>query len=762
MDTTVALNFFWESFWIGRRVREHATPGDEALLHLFLIRRGRDPGFAAYAAGEAFVDDRAKDVFRTALADALTEDCRDLAGAGSGAYLWRRYLGLLDAGDVHGARLVETMLGTTAEDGYLAPPVAAGEEISRSFWEKQEKHAVMLGVRYPDLYFEAPYLRELPGTLISPADLEITAFAFETLKNLLGGTTPPGDAGTFERFINDAGAVLALLWFAGKSYDEEAAILNRTYPFTLGEETLDRFVAIFDDYETLLEEAAGLVKRGFVEEAETVYAYTVLHSGDPALHHTCYENLAVLFREEGEYGRAGDCAERALAIRKRAPDSDPYLVALGEKSLSESLYLQGHAMRAADLIARALAAADRLSPEKAASLLWAVASSFRRTDRFEEEYAVLTRILEEGCEGEAADAAMARLFSMDQYARADGSFDLAGLAAVEDRRRYLDFFGKGAALLQAFQFDRAIAFFERALAISRDVDLLRNIAIAHRLYGSVETAREYFGMVLAERPADVFSLIHLGLLTAGVEGERLIRQGIAAAVRDRMDLALVLYPLVRDAVAGDSIVDTIDRFGDLPAQDGVRALYYLGAATILADLGFSSEAETCYRKALKANPPSRVRGLVLRNMGVLAAGAGALKRAASLLDQARRYAPEDPTVWHRLAGVQAALGDAAGAAAAAREAARLLPARAGYGCERDLRAAKETAAPPSTDDPVAAELVAAGERLIEREECAHHALSAYAAALERIGGGEETPFAAESYAEALSERSRLFALFGRS
>lgn len=759
MDTTVALNFFWESFWIDRWMRRDAAPRDAALLHLFLIRRARDPGFAAYSAAAGFSDDRAKDAVRTALAGALAEDCADLFDAGRDAYLWRRYLGLLDAGDLRGARLVETMLCTPAEDGYLAPPIAAGEGPSRSSWERMEKRVVMSEIRYPDLYFEAPYLGDLSGAQISPADLEITSFAVESLKNLLGGAIPPGDAGTFERFINDAGMIIAFSWFAEKTYDEQTAILNAVYPFSLDEETLDRFVAIFDDYETLLEEAAGLVKRGFIEEAKTVYAYTILHADEAALHHACYENLAVLFREEGDYARAGDCAERALAIRKAMPGADPYLVALGEKSLSEALYLQGKSGRAADLIASAVAAADRLSPEKARSLFWAIASSFRRTGRFEEEYALLTRILEGEGEGEAMDAAMARLFSMDQYARADGSFDMAGLAAVEERRRYLDFFGKGAALLQAFQFDRAIACFGDALAISRDLDLLRNIAIAHRLYGSADAAREYFGMVRAERPADVFSLIHLGLLAGGEEGARLIGQGIAAALEGRMDLALVLYPIVRDAVADGAVLDAIDRSGDLPAQGGGRALYYLGAGTILADLGFSGEAETCYRRALKATPPSPVRARVLRNMGVLAADAGSPERAASLLDQAVRYAPGDPTVWHRLAGVRAALGDPAGAAAAAREAVRLAPAEPEYGRERDLRAAEEETAPPGVDDPVAAELIAAGERLIEREACAKRALFAYSEALQRVRGREEIALTGGSYAVALSERARIFALF---
>lgn len=759
MDTTVALNFFWESFWVDLWRRRDADPRDAALLHLFLIRRARDPGFAAHAAACGFADDRAKDAFRTALAGALAEDSPDLAGASRDRYLWRRYLGLLDAGDLRSARLVETMLCTAAEDGYLAPPVAAGTGMPRPLWERMEKRLVISEIRYPDLYFEAPYLGELSGAQISPADLEITSFAVDTLKNLLGGKVPPGDAAVFERFINDAGLIIAFSWFAGKTPDERAEILNAVYPFSLGEETLDRFVAIFDDYETLLEEAAGLVKRGFVEEAKTVYAYTILHAGDLSLHPTCYENLAVLFREEGEYSRAVDCAERALAIRKGMPGSDPYLVALGEKGLSEALYLQGETGRAADLVDSAVAAADRLPPEKARSLLWAVASSFRRTGRFEEEYALLTRILEGEGEGEAVDAAMARLFSMDQYARLDGSFDMAGLAAVEERRRYLDFFGKGAALLQAFQFDRAIACFGDALAISRDLDLLRNIAIAHRLYGSADLAGQYFRMVCADRPADVFSLIHLGLLTGGAEGDRLIGQGVAAALEARMDLAIVLYPFVREAIASGAIVDAIDRSGDLPAQGGGRALYYLGAGTILADLGFLPEAETCYRRALKATPPPRVRARVLRNMGALAADAGDPKRAASLLEQAVRYAPDDPTVWRRLAGVRAALGDPVGASAAAREAVRLAPAEREYERERDLRAAQEATAPPTVEDPVPAELIAAGERLIEQEVCAKRALSAYIEALRRVRGLDEVSLTGGSYGVALSERARIFSLF---
>ncbi|WP_130645842.1 tetratricopeptide repeat protein [Methanofollis fontis] len=733
MDTTIALNFFREHFWIERWCRKTPTPEETALLRLFLIRRERDMGFAAEAAAAAFADDAAKDAFRTTLAGALATSFPDLDGSGPDAYLWRRYLAFLDESDLNSAHIVRGMLNTcTAETqgGTVPAPSCIATDIPAAQWEGREKRAVMTEIHYPDLYFESSYPGGFPETQIVPADLEITDFAFSCLKNLNGGSIPPGGARTFTRFLNDSATILAVVWFAGREREEQIAILNREYPFRLDEETLDRFVALFDDQETLLEEAAGLVRRGLIEEAETIYAYAIVHSDDSMVHYTAFENLGVLFREAGEHERAIECAERALAIRRVEAESDPYAVALAEKSLAEALYSAGETERAANLTASVEATVGRLDPAESANLLWALGSSFRRTGRFEEEYAALTRILEmEGGEN-AEEAAMARLFSMDQYARPDGSFDLPALAALEDRRRYLDRFGQGAVLLQAFQFERAIRSFEEALAISHDTDLMRNIAIAHRLYGLPEQGRRYLEEVLRMRPTDTYARIHLGLLDGGAEGTALIRRAIEDAVQEGADLGLILYPLVRDAVVAGTIDAAIEHFANFPTRNGVRALAHLGAGTNLADLGCIAEAERCYRRGLRANPPAPVRARILRNMGALASDAGDLERACSLLEKAQAIAPGDPTILFRLAGVRAGLNDRSGAAEAAREAVRLAPAEERYLHARDLRESLERVAPPTPADPEAADLIRAGEEFLEY--CPEHAARAYALAWERI------------------------------
>jgi tetratricopeptide (TPR) repeat protein len=765
MDTTVALNFFWEQTWIAWWTGKKADPATAARLHLFLLRRARDIGFAASTAASAYADEGAREAFRAALKGTFSSCVA--RGAGREDYLWHRYTALLEAGDFEGAGFVETMLSyprAGTPDAYPAPPVPVGGHISLRAWEQAEKRAVMAGIRWPDLYFETPFIAGFPHTQIIPAELEITSFAFATLRDFLGGKLPAGGAESFEHFINDAVTVITFAWFAAKNPDEQTAILNAVYPFTLEEETLDAFVELFDDYETLLEEAGGLVKRGFSDEAKTVYAYTVLHTHDPALHHAAYENLAVLFREDGEYEKAVGCAEKALAIREGMADRDPFAIAIAKKNLAEVLYLAGETDRARSLTASALDSAVAIESEKAASLLWAVASSFRRTGRFEEEYALLTRILDLNVQGDAMDAAVERLFSMDQYARPDGTFDLKGLAAIEERRRYLDFFGKGAVLLQAFQFDRAIGCFEAALAISRDADLLRNIAIAYRLYGSPDAARRYLEEVLAACPGDLYALMHLGLLKGGEEGDALVREAIGRALDGGADLALVLYPLVCGLVAGpeEGVLPRIDHFAGLPSHDGARALYFLGAGTVLSDLGCADAAATCYRRALKANPPAQVRGRILRNMGALAADGDDPARSADLLGQALKFAPADPTVWHRLASVRAALGDAGGAAAAAREAVRLLPTDAAFRKEKALREAQAAVAPHIPADRKAAALVAAAERMIEEEGSAPLALRAYAAAVEATGG-EVPDFPAPSgYEEALAARERLIGLLNRA
>ncbi|WP_342677919.1 tetratricopeptide repeat protein [Methanofollis sp. UBA420] len=765
MDTTVALNFFWEHTWIAWWTGKKADPATAARLHLFLLRRARDIGFATNTAARAYADEGARKALRAALKGALSDSAPEAAGRED--YLWHRYTAFLAAGNIEAAGFIETMLSyprAGTPDAYPAPPVPAGAPSSLRAWEQAEKRAVMAGIRWPELYFESPLTTGFPHTQIIPAELEIASFAFATLRDFMGGKLPAGGAESFEHYINDAVTVITFAWFAAKNPEDQTAVLNAAYPFTLEEETLDAFVGLFDDYETLLEEAGGLVRRGFSEEAKTVYAYTVLHAGDPALHHAAYENLAVLFREEGEYEKAAGCAEKALAIREGMPDRDPLSIALAKKNLAEVLYLAGETERAGALSAAALDAAGGLEAGKAAALLWAVASSFRRTGRFEEEYALLTRILDLDAPGEATDAAVERLFSMDQYARPDGAFDMKGLAAIEERRRYLDLFGKGAVLLQAFQFDRAIGSFEAALAISRDADLLRNIAIAHRLYGSPDAARRYLEEVIAARPGDLYALMHLGLLQEGEQRDALIREAIGRALDGGADLALVLYPLISGLVAGpeEEFLPGIDRFGDLPSHDGARALYFLGAGTILSDLGVADAAATCYRRALKANPPAGVRGRILRNMGVLAADGDDAARAADLLGQALKFAPADPTVWRRLAGVRAALGDAPGASAAAREAAHLMPTDAVFRKEKALRDAQAAAAPVMPADRTAAVLVAAAERMIEEEGSAPVALRAYAAAIGMTGGEVPDLPAPSGYEEALSARERLIKLLNHA
>ncbi|QSZ67411.1 tetratricopeptide repeat protein [Methanofollis aquaemaris] len=759
MEITVARSFFWEHIWATLWEENDADPEESALLHLFLIRRGRDIGFAAHVATEAFSDEQAKKKFREALSRALSRDVPELAGKERTDYFWHCYIEKLERGDLRGARMMETALaaGVGTDDGYLAPPVPAGESPGMRCWTQQEKAIVTHLARWSDLYFEAPFFTDFPKTQIIPAELETASFTFVTLGKLLGGAIPPGGAESFEKYVDDAAASIALFWFIGMKRKEQIALLNTTYPFSIEEETLDAFVDLFDDYETLLEDATDLVRRGFGEEARTVYAYIILHDRNPIHRHAAYTNLAVLFRDDDETGRAVECAERALSVLEAGADPDPHLLALARKDVGETNFLDGNIESAGIAISSAIRAAEDLPPEQAAPLLWGIASSLRRIGQFEDEYAVLTRVLDLEDTGEAMDAAMERLFSMDQYAKPNGTFDRKGLFEVEKRRKYLDYFGKGAALLQTFQFERAITCFEAALSLSRDPELLRNTGIAHRLYGSPEKARTLLEEVLEGCSDDLYALVHLGLLVGGDRGRDRIRTAVDEAVRQGADLALVLYPVVQHAAFSpeDGIITKIERYADLPTQEGKRSLFYLGVGTALADLGFQQEANTCYRRALKANPPAPVRARVLRNIGALAADGDEYERAASLLGQALLAAPRDPTVWHRLSRVRTALGDAGGAAEAAREAARLAPTDETYQQEKVLRAAKEEVPPPAPEDPIAAELITAGERLIEHQAGVPAALRAYAAAAARLG---LDPDEQTREGNALSERARLFTL----
>lgn len=758
METTVLRNFFWEYIWTTLWEERTTDPRESALLHLFLIRRRRDIGFAAHVAAAAYADEEAKKKFKSALSRTITEDNSELTGEERIDYFWHRYLWKLKRGDLRSAHQIETILaaGTSTDDGYLAPPIPAGESPGIRCWEQQEKAIVTSMVRWSDLYFEAPFT-DFPATQIIPAELKTASFTFTALRDELGGTIPTKSAESFERFINDAAASIALFWFIGMKREEQVALLNAAYPFSIDEETLDDFVTLFDDYETLLEDAADLFRRGFHEEAKTVYAYILLHDEEATHLHVAYTNLAVIFRDEDDTENAVRCAEKALLVLDAEPDPDPYLLGLATKDVGETCFLDGNIEKAEIAISTAIKTAEDLPPAQSASLLWAVASALRRTGQFEEEYAVLTRVLSLDDTGKAMDASLERLFSMDQYAKPDGTFDREGLSEIETRRKYLDCFGNGAALLQTFQFDQAIACFEEALSLSRDADLLRNTGIAHRLYGSPQRARTLLEEVLTERTDDLYAPIHLGLLIGGKKGTELIKDAVEEGVRQGADLAMVLYPVVQHAISRPEVevLTEIERYADLPTHEGRRSLFYLGVGTALADLGFQKEANTCYRRALKATPPAPVRARVLRNMGLLAADWDEYERAASLLEQALKVSPKDPSVWHHLARLRAVLGDADGAADAAREAVRLAPTDETYQQEKALRVAKEEVPPPVPGDKTAAELINAGERLIEHPAGVPAALRAYVAAATRLGLNEGEP---DKEANPLSERARLLTL----
>ncbi|WP_209630835.1 tetratricopeptide repeat protein [Methanofollis sp. W23] len=758
METTILRNFFWEYIWTTLWEEREADPGESALLHLFLIRRRRDIGFAAHVATAAYADEEAKNKFKTALSRVITEDSPKFTGEDRIDYFWQQYLWELKKGDLHGAQKTETILaaGTWTDDGYLAPPIPSGRLPGIRCWEQQEKAAITSLVKWSDLYFEAPFT-DFPATQIIPAELKTASFTFTALRDELGETVAAGNPASFEKFVNDAAASIALFWFIGMKTEDQVALLNTTYPFSIDEETLDDFVTLFDDYETLLEDAADIFRHGFHEEARTIYAYILLHDKEAPHLHAAYTNLAVIFRDEDETENAVRCAEKAFLVLDADPDPDPYLLGLAEKDVGETCFLDGNIEKAEIAISTAIKTAEDLPPAQAAPLLWAVASALRRTGQFEEEYAVLTRVLSLDDTGKAMDASLERLFSMDQYARPDGTFDREGLSEIETKRKYLDSFGKGAALLQTFQFDQAIAYFEEALSLSRDIDLLRNTGIAHRFYGSPEKARTLLEEVLTERPDDLYASVHLSLLIGGKKGAELIKDAIEEGVRQGADLAMVLYPAVHHAASHQDVevLTEIEKYSDLPTHEGRRSLFYLGVGTVLADLGFQKEANTCYRRALKATPPASVRGRVLRNMGILAADRDEHERAASLLEQALKVAPKDPTIWHRLSQVRAALDDTKGAAEAAREAARLVPTDETYQQEKALRAAKEEVPTPAPEDRTAAELINAGERLIEHQAGVPAALRAYAAAATSLGLDAGEP---DTGADALSERARLLTL----
>ena len=143
----------------------------------------------------------------------------------------------------------------------------------------------------------------------------------------------------------------------------------------------------------------------------------------------------------------------------------------------------------------------------------------------------------------------------------------------------------------------------------------------------------------------------------------------------------------RKAMAAENYVQAIRDFSKAQRQcdDDVAARFNLGAA--YQGYGWQDEALKQYEATWRLAAENAARAM--HSAGRIWYHRGDVDKAVGCFQRALALIPDSPDIWHELGVAQRQAGQAAAAAAAFREAARLAPENADY-----RRAAEETPSEP--------------------------------------------------------------------
>ena len=204
----------------------------------------------------------------------------------------------------------------------------------------------------------------------------------------------------------------------------------------------------------------------------------------------------------------------------------------------------------------------------------------------------------------------------------------------------------GDALLQSGRYEEAITHYQRALSLHPGL-----AAVHHNLgWALLQLERDDEACASLERtivlqPEHVDAHLNLGLvlLKQGRFEEAIAVNRRALAIRDdlvaaHLNIAFAQHSLGRreDALAGYRQAIAVD-----PSHP--RPHYNMGC--ILLDLGRTDEARACFQRALDNDPRY---ALALLNLGVSWQSIGEHEQAAGYFEEARRHAPDSPSVWSTL------------------------------------------------------------------------------------------------------------------
>lgn len=502
--------------------------------------------------------------------------------------------------------------------------------------------------------------------LLHPMDRAIINSFMQETNTPVGAEDETGDFTSRGRYTDTITAV-ACRSFLALSYDERVACLNRRYPESGWDSLIHAFMIFEPSPEEILDGARFCASTHQIVAARSLYSHACSRTDDLHIKHLSYKEMGLISRNIGEYERAFSEFQSALEAARKSLEDDSIVLHDELIYLCETAEKLGLSTEGNTIFDRLISIAKNLKGEERARLLMQVASSCRRSGRFDREYALIEDLIGED---ECSDRILSRLDTLNRAMRRDGTLDRALLLDLEAGAGAEYTALRGILAFGAFQFDDAFIWFTTSVSIKNTPEA--------RLWRA--RAAWY-----ANKPSvDLYSAKD-DLLETRIISALLRKQTIPEAAKliyasgdeESYDAILVIL----EAMQGKSASSTVSSLAEsiqkesLPQEEKSRLLRAIGK--VLSECGIP-DAIPILRKALKMTTVKESRAEILSEIGYWHETRGQAAKAAEAYKRAIRLHQQFPGGWFGLARAYAQSGEYDAAQEAINCAIRYMPGKEEY------------------------------------------------------------------------------------
>ncbi|MHA1381724.1 MAG: tetratricopeptide repeat protein [Candidatus Helarchaeota archaeon] len=452
-------------------------------------------------------------------------------------------------------------------------------------------------------------------------------------------------AGVLNKFMNDFISIASVIWFNEKSIKQKEEIINDFYPFTFNRDLLNNIYKTDKDLNGLSALNSFLYKNRYLEESLLLSKFFLEKSINDLQKFEGYDNIATAYRDLGDYKNAliyyfeelntlMNMDEELLQKEADRPEDidklakifggvykrikyDPkkkemkeYQILISIKNIAEVYFNLGNVIKAEKLYKIILDSISQFSDKGQVAILNNLAASFRRIRDFEREYKFLSKMLEynEDVLGPRLENIYNRLSilndAIDPY---NGKLDTDSLKSLEDEFKFKEILNKSFRLLNSFQFEEAIKWFEKAYQISKDSRILIDIGFAYFLKGDLDPALKYFNLINELNKKEIKGYFYPGIIKIIKgkidEGVEDVARAIELMIDDKGNFHLLLRDFLKQLIKNNQLKSMdliIDRLSGRIANNYQKGEFYNDIAVGLTELGFFDEGIKNFNISLKS------------------------------------------------------------------------------------------------------------------------------------------------------------------